>query len=276
MDAMASAEGIIRIIDVKMAEAIKAISTMRGHDLRDFMLLAFGGAGPVHAARIARDLGMAGVIVPLYPGVFSAIGLMMSDVKHDYIRSKMNLIDTLAARDVEDMFAPLVAQALADLRADGFGDAGIAIERAVDMRYAGQGYEITIPCDLAGDDADSLARLRTAFDAQHRVMFGHSAPEEPVEIVSYRVRGIGKVPPVEMPRFGRAGTSLADAQRATRRARFDGQTIDCPVYWRDKLDVGLRFAGPAVLDQLDCTTVICPGQVARVDDWKNLIVTQEG
>jgi N-methylhydantoinase A len=97
-----------------------------------------------------------------------------------------------------------------------------------------------------------------------------------VEIVSYRVRGIGKVPPVEMPRFGRAGTSLADAQRATRRARFDGQTIDCPVYWRDKLDVGLRFAGPAVLDQLDCTTVICPCQVARVDEWKNLIVTQEG
>ena len=276
MDAMASAEGIIRIIDVKMAEAIKAISTMRGHDLRDFMLLAFGGAGPVHAARIARDLGMAGVIVPLYPGVFSAIGLMMSDVKHDYIRSKMNLIDALAARDVEDMFAPLVEQALADLRADGFGHAGIAIERAVDMRYAGQGYEITIPCDLAGDDADSLARLRTAFDAQHRVMFGHGAPEEPVEIVSYRVRGIGKVPPVEMPRFGRAGTSLADARRATRRVRFDGQTIDCPVYWRDKLDVGLSLKGPAVLDQLDCTTVICPGQVARVDDWKNLIVTQEG
>src|SRR5205807_1806391 len=94
MDAAAAAEGVVRIIDVKMAEAIKAISTMRGHDLRDFMLLAFGGAGPVHAARIARDLGMAGVIVPLYPGVFSAIGLMMSDVKHDYIRSKMNLIDT--------------------------------------------------------------------------------------------------------------------------------------------------------------------------------------
>src|SRR6202035_2332664 len=125
LDVAAAAEGIVRIIEVKMEEATKAISTMRGHDLRDFMLLAFGGAGPVHAARIARDLGMAGVIVPLYPGVFSAIGLMMSDVKHDYIRSKMNLIDTLAARDVEDMFAPLVEQAFADLRADGFGDAGI-------------------------------------------------------------------------------------------------------------------------------------------------------
>jgi N-methylhydantoinase A len=276
MDATASAEGIIRIIDTKMAEAIKAISTMRGHDLRDFMLLAFGGAGPVHAARIARDLGMAGVIVPLYPGVFSAIGLMMSDVKHDYIRSKMNLIGTLRSGDLDDMFARLSKQALADLRADGFDEAQIGIERAVDMRYAGQGYEITIPCEAAArHDSDDLGRLRAHFDTRHRSMFGHSAPEEPVEIVSYRVRGIGKVPPVAMPRFGRAGTSLTDARRATRRVRFDGKTIDCPVYWRDKLDVGLSLKGPAVLDQLDCTTVICPGQVARVDEWKNLIVTRE-
>ncbi len=272
MDGAAAAEGIVRIIDVKMAEAIKAISTMRGHDLRDFMLLAFGGAGPVHAARIARDLGMAGVIVPLYPGVYSAIGLVMSDVKHDYVQSKMDEIAALAAADVEQMFARLAAHAVADLRADGFADAQIGIERAVDMRYAGQGYEITIACDAAID----LARLRAAFDARHQAMFGHNAPDEPVEIVSYRVRGVGKVSPVAMPRFARAGTSLADARRETRRVRFDGATIDCPVYQREKLDVGLSFAGPAVLDQLDCTTVICPGQVARVDEWKNLIVTQEG
>jgi N-methylhydantoinase A len=273
MDVVAAAEGIVRIIDVKMAEAIKAISTMRGHDLREFMLLAFGGAGPVHAARIARDLGMAGVIVPLYPGVYSAIGLMMSDVKHDYVQSRMDTIETLTPSDVEGMFARLVQQAVAELRADGFGEAQIGLQRAVDMRYAGQGYEITIPFDGA-DGAASLARLRANFDARHQTMFGHSAPDEPVEIVSYRVRGIGKVPPVEMPRFARAGTSLADALRETRRVRFDGETIDCPVYQREKLDVGLRVAGPAVLDQLDCTTVICPGQVARVDEWKNLIVTE--
>src|SRR5262249_9628304 len=119
-----------------------------------------------------------------------------------------------------------------------------------------------------------LAQLRAAFDARHQTMFGHSAPDEPVEIVSYRVRGIGKVPPVEMPRFSRSGAAPADALREKRRVRFDEETIECPVYQREKLDVGLRVAGPAVLDQLDCTTVICPGQVARVDDWKNLIVTQ--
>jgi N-methylhydantoinase A len=270
MDALDAAEGIVRIIDVKMAEAIKAISTMRGHDLREFMLLAFGGAGPVHAARIARDLGMAGVIVPLYPGVFSAIGLMMSDVKHDYVRSKMDPLAALAPSDVETMFTRLAAQALADLTADGFGEAGIGLQRAVDMRYAGQGYEITIACDAAVD----LDRLRQDFDARHQAMFGHSAPEEPVEIVSYRVRGVGKVPPVALPRFARAGTGLADALRETRRVRLDGMTVECPVYQREKLDVGLRVAGPAVLDQLDCTTVICPGQVARVDAWKNLIVTE--
>jgi N-methylhydantoinase A len=268
-----AAEGIVRIIDVKMEEAIKAISTMRGHDLRDFMLLAFGGAGPVHACRIARDLGMAGVIVPLYPGVYSAIGLLMSDVKHDYIQSKMTALSEIAPEDLNAMFERLAAQALADLRDDGFSSETIRIQRALDMRYAGQGYEITMDCAAEAMTADGLKDLRLRFDAQHRAMFGHMAPEEPLEIVSYRVRGIGLVPPVQMPKFKRARTTLADALRETRKVRFDGKTVDCPVYQRERLDVGLTFSGPAVLDQFDCTTVIVPGQQARVDEWKNLIVT---
>jgi N-methylhydantoinase A len=268
-----AAEGIVRIIDVKMEEAIKAISTMRGHDLRDFMLLAFGGAGPVHAGRMARDLGMAGMIVPLYPGVYSAIGLIMSDVKHDYIQSRMTPIDALSPADVNAMFARLEAHAAEELREDGFAPAAIEIQHALDMRYAGQGYEITMPCGSALQDG-GLAALRRQFDAQHKMMFGHSAPEEPVEIVSYRVRGVGRVPPVEMPLFKRTGASLADALLEKRRARFDGQAIDCPVYQRERLDVGLSVPGPAILDQFDCTTVIYPGQTARVDEWKNLIVTE--
>jgi N-methylhydantoinase A len=269
-----AAEGIVRIIDVKMEEAIKAISTMRGHDLRDFMLLAFGGAGPVHAGRMARDLGMAGMIVPLYPGVYSAIGLIMSDVKHDYIQSKMSPIDALTPGDVNAMFARLEALAAEELRDDGFAAEAVEIQRALDLRYAGQGYEITLPCGDTAQDG-GLGTLRQKFDAQHKAMFGHSAPGEPVEIVSYRVRGLGRVPPVAMPRFTRTGATLADALRETRRARFDGQAIDCPVYQRERLDVGLAVAGPAILDQFDCTTVIYPGQIARVDEWKNLIVTQE-
>ncbi|HZN28565.1 MAG TPA: hydantoinase/oxoprolinase family protein [Xanthobacteraceae bacterium] len=275
VDISAAAEGIIRIIDVKMAEAIKAISTMRGHDLRDFMLLAFGGAGPLHAGRLARDLGMAGVIVPLYPGVFSAMGLLMSDVRHDYVQSKLTPLADITAEAVNAMFAQLTAQAAEELRGDGFAGDRIRIERALDMRYAGQGYEIAIPCPAQPLAADGLTALRTSFDAQHKAMFGHMAPEEPAEIVSYRVRGIGLLPPVAMPRFKRAGTALAGARRETRRVRFDGSERDCPVYQRERIDVGLDIAGPAILDQLDCTTVICPGQVARVDEWKNLILTME-
>jgi N-methylhydantoinase A len=267
-----ASEGIVRIINVKMEEAIKAISTMRGHDLRDFMLLAFGGAGPVHAGRIARDLGMAGVIVPLYPGVYSAIGLIMSDVKHDYVQSRMTPLAVLTAAEIEAMFANLLGEAADELHHDGFSADAIRLERALDMRYAGQGYEITLACEPLRDD-DGVPELRRQFDAQHQAMFGHSAPEEPIEVVSYRVRGIGRVPPVAMPKFARAGTTLAEALRETRRARFDGQDFDCPVYQRERLDVGLTVTGPAILDQLDCTTVIYPGQTARVDEWKNMIVT---
>ena len=268
-----AAEGVVRVIDVKMEEAIKAISTMRGHDLRDFMLLAFGGAGPVHAGRIARDLGMAGVVVPLYPGVFSAIGLLMSEVEHDYVRSQLSPLSETAPAAVNGMFEQLAAQALDELRGDGFTDDRIRIARALDMRYAGQGYEIAVPCPAVPLEAADLQQLRAAFDRQHKAMFGHMAPDEPVEIVSYRVRGTGVVPPVALPRCERAGTTVADARRELRRVRFDGEELDCPVYQRERLDVGLELAGPAILDQFDCTTVICPGQIAHVDEWKNLIVS---
>jgi N-methylhydantoinase A len=274
LDVEAAAEGIVRIIDVKMEEAIKAISTMRGHDLRDFFLLAFGGAGPLHAARLARGLGMAGMIVPLYPGVFSATGLLMSDVKHDYVRSRMTPIAELKPQDVEASFAVLEEQARQGLRRDGFADKEIRIERALDMRYAGQGYEIAIP-SRADEATASLGHLRKKFDLEHQSQFGHMAPEEPVEVVSYRVRGVGLVPAVSMPEFAPQGGKLSDALRQTRPVRFDGRTISCPVYQREKLDVGLTLHGPAILDQFDCTTVICAGQIARVDEWKNLFVTEE-
>ncbi len=267
-----AAEGIVRIINVKMQEAIKAISTMRGHDLRDFQLLAFGGAGPLHACAIAAELGMAGVVVPLYPGVYSAMGLLMSDVKHDYIRSKMAALANVKAEDVAGVFRELESHAARDLRDEGFEASQTLIERALDLRYAGQGYEITIPCDwpLQGD---SLKTLRARFDEMHKQMFGHTAPGEPVEIVSYRLRGVGRVPPVALPKHERKGLPLSAALRETRKARFNGVTHDCPVYQRERLDVGITFAGPAIVDQLDATTVIPPGQTARVDEFKNILIS---
>ena len=269
-----AAQGIVRIIDVKMQETIKAISTMRGHDLREFMLLAFGGAGPIHAGRNARDLGMAGVIVPRYPGVFSAIGLLVSDVKHDYVQSKLVPLSEATAEAINGIFQRLAAQAHAELTDDGFSPEHIRIERALDMRYAGQGYEVAVPCPARPLEPADLTHLRLAFDQQHKQMSGHMAPDEQVEIVSYRVRGTGLLPPAQMPKFKRAGTLLAEALRQRRRVIFEEGEVDCPVYDRERLDVGLSIPGPAILEQFDCTTVICPGQVARVDEWKNLIVRE--
>lgn len=270
-----AAEGIVRVINVKMQEAVKAISTMRGHDLRDFMLLAFGGAGPLHAGRIAEELGMAGVIVPLHSGVYSAMGLVMSDVKHDYIRSRLSNLARTEAQSVEGEFVALAQNAVAELNAEGFGVADIVLERALDLRYAGQGYEITMPVpDELTDSA--LEDVRRQFDEAHRQMFGHTAPDEPVEIVSYRLRSIGRVSPVALPAFEATGLGVEQAIREHRPMCFDRQMVDCPVYERGKLDVGVSFAGPAVVDQLDCTTVVFPGQSARVDQHKNIIITFGG
>ena len=209
--------------------------------------------------------------IPLYPGVYSAMGLVMSDVKHDFIRSRLTSLAAIDEAGVNAVFADLEAQARAELAAEGFAAHRIAIEFALDMRYAGQGYEMTLPCRAPLGTGD-VAALRQTFDEQHRRTFGHTAPGEPVEIVSYRLRGIGRVPPVELPRFSSTGASLDSARRATRTATFGGREYACPVYQREGLDVGLSIAGPAIVDQLDCTTVLPPGQTATVDTYKNLVI----
>lgn len=180
-----AADGIIRIINVKMEEAIKAVSTMRGFDLRDFTLVAFGGAGPVHAGRVAQDLGIPRVLVPQYPGITSAMGLLMTDVKHDYVRSRLGRLEEMAADQAPLVFDGLEASAKADLAAEGFSEDVIRLERFLDLRYEGQGYELTIQVPMTPLTADSFSSIRKEFDTAHRQQFGHEAPEQRVEIVSY-------------------------------------------------------------------------------------------
>jgi N-methylhydantoinase A len=200
---------------------------------------------------------------------------VMSDVKHDYIKSKIALLSAVDVESLTEVFDELEDRAVMDLVEEGFTQQHIRISRALDLRYAGQGYEITVDCDLDVGQ-DTLLKLRHKFDEQHKQLFGHMAPHEPVEIVSYRVQSIGLLPGVELPRFTRQNRSLNDALRETRKAYFEGTWVDCPVYDRESLDVGLTFSGPAIVDQFDSTTVICPRQVASVDEFKNLIIKREG
>jgi N-methylhydantoinase A len=274
LDAARAAAGIVRIIDVKMQEAVKAISTRRGYDLREFTLVAFGGAGPVHASRVARELGMARVLVPLYPGCTSALGLLTADVRHDYVRSKLDPVATLDLAAANAIFADLEAQARAELAAEGFAAAEVRLERHLDFRYAGQGYEVRVPAPADALTAASLAATRATFDAVHEQQFGHAAPAEPAEFVNYRVVGYGLVPKVELPTFPSARGPAAAARAGTRRAYFDelGQEIDCPIYDRARLAPGHTLAGPCIVEQLDSTTVVLPAQALRVDGYGNLVL----
>jgi N-methylhydantoinase A len=278
LDTLRAADGIVRVIDVKMQEAVKAISTRRGYDLRDFTLVAFGGAGPVHASRVARELGMARVLVPLYPGCTSAFGLLTADVRHDYVRSKLDPLFAVDPAAATAIFAALEAQARAELAAEGFAAEQIRLERALDWRYAGQGYEVQVPAPGGALTPEALAAARRAFDATHEQKFGHQAPAEPAEIVSYRVAAFGLVPRASLPTFEATGRALDQACLGTRAAYFRevDASVDCPLYDRALLEPDHAFAGPAIVEQLDSTTVVLPEQRVRVDHYGNLILEWRG
>jgi N-methylhydantoinase A len=275
VDLVRAADGIVRVVNVKMTEAIKAISTERGFDLRDFSLIAFGGAGPVHACQIALDLGIPRVLVPPAPGATSAFGLLVSDVKHDFIRSRLENIESISAAGVNAVFADMSAAATAQLYAEGFAPDAVRVRYFMDMRYAGQGYENPVPIDSVPLTDDDLAHYRARFDDIHRQCHGHAAPGQPVEVVSYRLEGIGTVPRVQLAQVDSAVDDAHSAQTGERAALFSTisqQPVRVPVYARDRLRAGHCFTGPAIVEQYDATTVVCPGQTVRVDLIGNLLV----
>jgi len=278
LDVYRAAAGIVEIINAHMEQGIKAVSSERGHDLRDFALVAFGGAGPLHAARLAAALEIPWVLVPPYPGVTSAMGLLMSDVKHDYVRSRLQPLSETDPNDAERLFGELAAQARADLRAEGFADDQIVLQRLLDLRYAGQGYELSVPAPESPLDRPALAAARQHFDALHERLHGHQAPGEPVEIVNYRLIALARVPRIELRRQTAGSDDATAARKGERRAVFLDQAdaVSCPVYDRTRLEPGHRLRGPAIVEQVDSTTVVYPGQEVLVDEYRNLIVRVRG
>jgi N-methylhydantoinase A len=274
LSALEAAEGILKIINVKMEEAIKAVSSQRGYDIRDFTLIAFGGGGPMHAGKIALDLGIPTLLVPLTPGVTSALGLLLADVKHDYVRSKLAPLHELNINDLNDLFSQLVEQAKNDLKGEGFAEKEIALNAFLDLRYAGQGYELTVPAPLPPFKREDMDLMRRRFDAQHEQAHGHKAESEPVELVSLRLVSLGLVPEAKISPAKPTGRKIDDARTGKRKVFFGKEhgLIDCEIYRRDRLEPGHKISGPAIVEQLDTTTVIHPEQHATVDDFRNLLV----
>jgi len=272
-----AADGILKIINVKMEEAIKAVSSQRGYDIRDFTLFAFGGGGPMHAGKIALDLGIPSLLIPPAPGVTSALGLLLADVKHDYVRSKLAPLKELDLEEVNELFSRLIAQANADLRAEGFRDEEIALRHFLDLRYAGQGYELTVPATPPPFTPEDLELMRRRFDLQHEQAHGHKAESEPVELVSLRLVSTGSVPQAKLTPAKPTGKRLEAAVTAGRKIFFGKEhgMLDCRIYGRELLEPEHRIVGPAVIEQMDTTTVIHPEQEAVVDSYRNLIVMEK-
>ena len=264
VDTRMAAAAVIDVVNHAMAEVLKIVSIQRGHDPRDFALAAFGGAGPLHAAALASELGIAEVICPPIPGAFSALGLVGTDLKRDYVRT---LYTTAAAADpkaLEAAFVALEKTGMAMLDRAGVAAARRRFERAVDARYPRQSHELVIPVPPRSVDAAALAEIAAAFHDRHLRTYGHDNRSEPVQIVSIRVTAIGATAPLVIR--DTVAPSGTDAVKAKRQLWFrETGVIDATIYDRKRMPAGLEVAGPVVIESLESTILVPPGWQAKMN-----------
>ena len=271
-----AAAGILRVMRANMAGAIRLMSVKRGHDPRDFALVAFGGAGPLYAVELARELGIPEVIVPFRPGLGSATGVLHVEVRHDFVQSIFATDERFDSGEINDAFAALEARARARLERDGVAAGDVVLRREIDVRYYGQvSGGLTLQVKAGTLDDDDIRGLFRAFHVRHTEDYGYSLPEDlaELEIVNARVAAEARAATGAEPVFGPKGAANP-APRGTRRV-FDGAQgwLEAPVYERTALPAGFVIPGPAIVEQLDSTTLLVPGSQARVDERFNLICT---
>jgi len=261
-----AAAGIIRIVNATMAKGIAVNSIERGHDVREFALLAFGGAGALHACDLAEELGVRTVVVPALCGNLSALGLLVADARHDYVQTYARLASEVSPEDLRQRFEALQTEAVERLLADGFGPRDIDVLWTADARYEGQSYEINVPVSSAGD----LSRLVADFHAAHQRLYAYSSPDEVVQLVNLRLTGVGKVEPVTLKRV----SPEQSAASSSRQVYFFGHgLVETAVLHRGAVH---KLEGPAVIEEPLATTVLPPGWQAQADDYGNLILERAG
>ena len=265
------AEGVIRIAVARMTSAIREISIQRGHDPRDFTLIAFGGAGPMHALALAEEIGIPRVLVPRHPGNFSALGLLASDIKHDDVRTRVGPLRERAPL-LADLFAEMEGPARRQLEHEGFAPDGQRMVRSLDLRYRGQAFELAVP---VGGGAVALDAIEDAFHRQHLGAYGHANREAMIELVNARLTAYGVVPKPAAERYRSATASLDAALRERRPVWFGGTPHECPVWERERLPERAPLRGPAIVEEFGATTVVLPGWRGAVDEHGNLRLERE-
>lgn len=271
----------LQILTHSMVQAIELNSVRKGYDPRDFALVAFGGAGPLFACDIARELAIPRVIVPPAPGLTSALGLLTSDISYDHSTTLISSLEHADLGRIASAVAELEARALEQLRRDGIAEDRIELLRFADCRYVGQGYELRAAGGAGPVDRDFVAGLAKAFSEAHQREYGRHFPDKAVELVNLRVVGVGRIPRVDPPVLVR-GSAIPDPQAkvGTRRVVFEvagsPQALETTVWRRDALKAGNQVQGPAIVEQMDSTTVIPPDVSARVDAAGNLLILMNG
>ena len=274
MDRMATAQGVISVVTANMARAIRVISVQRGYDPRDYTLVAFGGAGPLHAARLARELEIGRILVPRNPGILCAMGLLLTDLRADFAVTRLNTLGAAALPDLVSAFDDLAVQADHWFAHEAIARESRRITRTVDMRYAGQNYELPIRMPDGPIGPATLDTLAQGFAEAHERMYGFNAEHEPVQLVTFRVEASGVVPKATFQPQADAGPDASGAVIGSRDVFMPeaGGFVSCKVYDRDRLCAGNRIAGPAIVEQMDATTVVLPDMVARVEPYLNLVL----
>jgi len=271
-----AAAGIIRIVNANMAKGISGNSVERGYDLREFALITMGGAAALHAADIARDLNMSRVIVPPMSGNFSAVGMSVADVEHDYVK-------TLAKKDYEidpaellRHFKEMEREGIRQLIDERIAEEAIAVDWSADLRYEGQSWELNTPVEAADELSERAVRkIVTSFHRLHQQVYSYSEPQETVEFVNLRVRVRGKNPPISLTRETRS-TRVQKGWKARRNVYFDATGWrEVPVYEREDLAAGIQITGPCVIEESISTALVPPGFSGRIDDYGDIIITPE-
>ncbi len=262
-----AASAVIKVANANMGDAVRLISIRRGYDPRDFALVVFGGAGPLHGAALARELSIPTVLVPPHPGVTSALGCLLVDIRHDISVMYLGRADTLDPADVEARFQELEAEGRERLGHESVPEDRMSLQRYVDMRYLGQWRSMSIPVDAPITSLDDVISL---FHDEHGREHNYKRTEAPVEVYRLSVAAVGLTPKAELARHELGSKEAVPVE--SRKVHFDesDHPLDTPVYNRHDLGAGSRVEGPAIIDQLDSTTVVPPGVTAEVDAWLNI------
>ena len=279
LDPTSAADGILRIAVTSMSHAVKGVTTERGLDAGDFTLVAYGGAGPLHASAVARELGIGRVVVPRVPGVFSSFGMLFSDLRYDYVRTWFTRLDDAPFDRIEAVYGELEDQGRTAIAATTVNASEITVARAADMRYVGQEHAVTVDLPMAVFDDGDREAIKTYFDEMHELRYGTSAPAERAEIVSLRSTIIGMMAKPSLERVSDGGAEPeAVAFTGTRSAYFTeiGEFAQTPTYDRDALKSGNCIVGPALIEEHASTTVLLPGDSMTVDEFGNLVIEVAG